>query len=82
LDVLPELIRVILITVMQAVGEQHKNAEPYQRTSEREPLANGFKPKIMRKRVGDITFSFPQVREEDYTLFLCLRQKQSLVFNK
>lgn len=63
LDVLPELIRVILNTAMQAEREQHMNAEPYQRTIEREAHANGFKPKTMRTRVGDITFSIPQVRE-------------------
>jgi len=63
LDVLPELMRVILNTAMQAEREQHMNAAPYQRTIEREALANGFKPKMMRTRVGEITFSIPQVRE-------------------
>ena len=63
LDVLPELIRVILNTAMQAEREQHMNAEPYQRTIEREAHANGFKPKTMRTRVGEITFAVPQVRE-------------------
>ena len=63
LNVLPELIRVILNTAMQAEREQHMNAEPYQRTIEREAHANGFKPKTLRTRVGDITFSIPQVRE-------------------
>lgn len=63
LDVLPELIRVILNTAMMAEREQHMNAEPYQRTIEREAHANGFKPKTMKTRVGDITFAIPQVRE-------------------
>src|SRR5271157_3560810 len=63
LDVLPELIRVILNMAMQAEREQHMNAEPYQRTIEREAHANGFKPKTMRTRAGEITFAVPQVRE-------------------
>lgn len=63
LDVLPELIRVILNTAMQAEREQHMKAEPYQRTIEREAHANGFKPKTLRTRVGEITFAVPQVRE-------------------
>lgn len=63
LDVLPELIRVILNAAMQAEREQHMNAEPYQRTSEREAHANGYKAKTVRTRVGDITFAIPQVRE-------------------
>jgi transposase-like protein len=63
LDVLPELIRVILNTAMQAEREQHINAEPYQRSPERAGHANGYKPKSVRTRVGDITFAIPQVRE-------------------
>jgi putative transposase len=63
LDVLPELIRVIINTAMQAERAEHLNAGPYQHTSERRGYANGFKPKTMQTRVGDITFSIPQVRE-------------------
>jgi len=63
LDVLPELIRVILNTAMQAERTEHLNAAPYQHTQERNGYANGFKPKTMRTRVGEITFAIPQVRE-------------------
>ena len=63
LDALPELMRVILNTAMQAEREQYMKAAPYQRTIEREAHANGYKPKTMRTRVGEITFAVPQVRE-------------------
>ena len=63
LDVLPELIRVILNTAMQAERSEHLSAAPYQHTQERRGYANGFKPKTMRTRVGEITFAVPQVRE-------------------
>ena len=63
LGVLPELIRVIINTAMQAERAEHLNAGHYQHTSERRGYANGFKPKTMQTRVGDITFSIPQVRE-------------------
>jgi putative transposase len=62
-DVLPDLIRTVVNAAMQAEREQHLNAAPYQHTPERQGHANGFKPKTMRTRVGDITFSIPQVRE-------------------
>jgi putative transposase len=62
-DILPELIQVIINTAMQAERQQYLNAEPYQRTPEREAHANGFKPKTIQTRVGNITFSIPQVRE-------------------
>jgi putative transposase len=81
LEVLPELIRVILNTAMRAEREQHMNAEPYQRTVEREAHANGCKPKTMRTRVGEITFAVPQVREGGFypqALEKGLRSERSL----
>jgi len=63
LDVLPELIRVIINTAMQAERAEHLNAGHYQHTSERRGYAKGFKPKPLQTRVCDITFSIPQVRE-------------------
>jgi putative transposase len=63
LDVLPELIRIVLNAAMQAERSEHLQAAPYQHNEERRGYANGFKPKTMRTRVGDITFAVPQVRE-------------------
>lgn len=59
LNVLPELIRVIINTAMLAERAEHLNAGPYQHTAERRGYANGFKPKTMQTRVGDITFADP-----------------------
>jgi transposase-like protein len=66
LEVLPELIRVIINTAMQAERAEHLNAEPYQHVLERQGHANGYKPKTVRTRIGDITFSIPQVREGSF----------------
>src|SRR6266498_4322465 len=63
LDVLPELIRIVIDAAMQAERSEHLQAGPYQHTDERQGYANGYKPKTMRTRVGDITFAVPQVRE-------------------
>jgi putative transposase len=62
-DILPELIQVIINAAMQAERQQHLKAAPYQHTEERQGHANGYKPKTVHTRVGDITFSIPQVRE-------------------
>lgn len=62
-EILPELIQVIINTAMQAERQQHLKAAPYQHTDERQGHANGYKPKTVHTRVGDITFSIPQVRE-------------------
>lgn len=63
LDVLPELIRIVINAAMQAERSAHLQAAPYQHSEERRGYANGFKPKTMRTRVGEITFAVPQVRE-------------------
>jgi len=62
-DILPELIQVIINAAMQAERQQYLKAEPYQHTEEREGHANGYKPKTVHTRVGNITFAIPQVRE-------------------
>jgi transposase-like protein len=63
LDVLPELIRIVVNAAMQAERTEHLNAAPYQHTPERRGYANGFKPKTLKTRLGEITFAVPQVRE-------------------
>jgi len=65
-DILPELIRIVVNAAMQAERQQYLKAAPYQRTPEREGYANGYKPKTVQTRVGDITFSVPQVRDGDF----------------
>ena len=65
-DALPELLRIVLNTAMKIEREKHLGAGPYERTPERRGQANGFKPKTMATRVGEITFDIPQVRECDF----------------
>ena len=63
LDALPELMRIVINAAMQAERQKFLGAEPYQRTEERRAHANGFKPKTVKTRVGEIIFDVPQVRE-------------------
>ena len=63
LEILPKLIRIVINAAMQAERSEHLQAGPYQHTEERRGYANGYKPKTMRTRIGEITFAVPQVRE-------------------
>jgi len=63
LEALPELMRVIINETMRIERRNYLGAAPYQRTAERRGHANGFKPKTVDTRLGDITFAIPQVRE-------------------
>lgn len=66
LDALPELIRIIINTAMQAERQHHLGSAPYQRTPERRGHANGFKPKTVTTRMGAIAFDIPQVRDGSF----------------
>ena len=63
LEAVPELLRVLINNVMQAERSKYLKAEKYERTEARKGHANGYKPKTVQTRVGEITFAVPQVRE-------------------
>jgi transposase-like protein len=47
---------------MQIEREQVLKAESHQRTGDRQGYANGFKPKTLKTRVGQIALRIPQTR--------------------
>jgi len=63
LEAIPELMRVLINSAMQVERSKYLQAEQYERTEDRKGHANGYKPKTVKTRVGEITFAVPQVRE-------------------
>lgn len=63
LEAVPELLHVLLNNAMQVERTKYLQAEQYERTEECIGHANGYKPKTVRTRIGDIPFAIPQVRE-------------------
>jgi transposase-like protein len=63
LDALPEMMRILINQAMQAERSKYLQADEYERTEDRKGHANGFKPKTLKTRIGEITFAVPQVRE-------------------
>lgn len=63
LGALPEMIKVMINNAMLEERSRYLQAEEYERTGERTGYANGYKPKTVKTRVGEITFAIPQVRE-------------------
>src|SRR5436305_11233102 len=63
LEAIPEMIRILINSAMLAERQRFLNASPYERSNERTAHANGFKPKTVLTRQGQITFEVPQVRE-------------------
>ncbi len=66
LDYLPELIRILVNAAMQVERQKHLGVEPYERSAERRGYANGYKPKTVKTRVGEVTFDIPQVRDGNF----------------
>jgi putative transposase len=82
MESIPELLRVLINQAMHAERAKYLNAGQYERTEDRKGYANGFKPKTVRTRVGEITFAVPQVREGGFypsALEKGLRSERALV---
>src|SRR4028118_1808237 len=63
LEALPEAIRLLINTAMLLERQKFIGAGPYERSSERQAHANGFKDKTLQTRLGAVTVAVPQVRE-------------------
>lgn len=59
---LSEAIRLLLNEAMKVERARALGAQPYERSTERRGYANGFKPKSVQTRLGQLTFDVPQVR--------------------
>jgi putative transposase len=82
LEAVPELLRVLINNAMQAERSKYLQAEEYERSADRKGHANGYKPKTVKTRMGEITFSVPQVREGGFypaALEKGLRSERALV---
>jgi putative transposase len=62
LEGLPEAFRILLDHAMKLERSQVLQAHPHERTALRQGYANGYKPKTVATRLGDICFAVPQVR--------------------
>ena len=60
---LPELIQTLVNTAMQLERQKYLGAARYEHNPERVRHANGYKPKTVKTRMGEVRFDVPQVRE-------------------
>ncbi len=66
LDGAGEALRILVNEAGKIERTHHLNAQPYERSEERSGHANGFKPKTVLTRLGEITFAVPQVRDSSF----------------
>ena len=58
-----EAMSILFNEAMQLKRSAFLEAGPYERSEDRRGWANGFKPKTMRTRVGELALQIPQVRD-------------------
>jgi len=63
LDGAGEALRILVDEASRIERDHLLQARPHERTAERIDYANGFKPKTVMTRLGELTFAVPQVRE-------------------
>lgn len=65
-EALPEMFQILINEAMRLERAQHLGAGHYERTPERRGHANGYKPKTVQTRVGELQLAVPQVRAGDF----------------
>ena len=61
-DVFRAMVEVMARRVMQEELAAHLGAEPHERTQDRRGYRNGYKPRKLKTRVGELELEVPQVR--------------------
>ena len=59
-------VQILFNEAMLIERDRHLNAIAYERTESRTGYANGFKPKVLKMRLGALNISVPQVRDSDF----------------
>lgn len=65
-DGMSQALEVLLNEMMKVERSRHLQASPYERSEQRRGYANGFKPKRVRTRVGELDLAVPQTRASDF----------------
>jgi len=62
-DGLADAVVVLINASMVSEREDYRQAKPYERTAARRTYANGFKPKTVNSRLGELRLRVPQTRD-------------------
>lgn len=74
---LRKLVEAIVQSILQAEMTEHVAADPYERSSERKGLRNGYKPRKLNSRVGRLELKVPQSRDGSFYPQLFARYQRS-----
>ncbi len=74
---LREIVERVLQQLLEAQMDQHIGAAPYERSESRTGQRNGYKPRMLRTRVGTLNLLVPQDREETFSTSLFARYQRN-----
>jgi len=57
-----QVVPLLVNEAMRMERSGYLNARPYERTQDRVDQANGFKPKVLKTRIGELELAVPQTR--------------------
>lgn len=82
-DVMLEMLRLMMQTAMEEGISRHVGAERHERTTQRRGHRNGYKPRSLKTRMGELDLSVPQARGvepyEPYPLAKWQRSERALL---
>lgn len=66
MEAMPRAMEILFNEAMLIERAQHLGAGHYQRSNNRIDYANGFKPKHIKTRIGELDLAVPQTRSSDF----------------
>ena len=65
-DGVADAVSLLMNTAMQVERSRYLQADPYERTEQRQSYANGYKAKTVKTRVGKVDLAVPQTRDCEF----------------
>ena len=76
-EFLREIVERVVQGILEAEMEAHIGAAPYERNKERRGQRNGYKPRMLRTRVGTLNLHIPQDREGTFSTSIFARYQRN-----
>ncbi len=76
-EFLREIVERVVQGILEAEMEAHIGAAPYERNKERRGQRNGYKPRMLRTRVGTLNLLIPQDREGTFSTSIFARYQRN-----
>jgi transposase-like protein len=76
-DAMKQLVEQVVQQILEGQVRDHLQAEPFERTDERQGYRNGYKPRSLVTRVGTLELRVPQVRDGSFSTDLFSRFQRS-----